>query len=110
MLRSDALGPTPVPLAYLFDVDNTLLDNDRARIARAGFTDIISGPVLVDDKPRILAAARDGWGDRVTTLHVCQGKYAHAAEHDAYPDADLTVDRIADIIDLDLSSFLKEKP
>jgi FMN phosphatase YigB (HAD superfamily) len=51
--------------------------------------------ILVDDKPRILAAAKGQLGARLVTLHVCQGRYAHAAEHHAYPAADLTVDAIA---------------
>jgi hypothetical protein len=36
---------------------------------------------------------------------VCQGKYAHAEEHAKYPDADRTVDKIADILDLDLTTL-----
>ena len=51
--------------------------------------------ILVDDKPRILAVAKGQLGARLVTLHVCQGRYAHAAEHHAYPAADLTVDAIA---------------
>jgi hypothetical protein len=39
--------------------------------------------VLVDDKPRILAAVKDAWGDRVTTIFPRQGQYARDAE--AYP-------------------------
>ena len=41
--------------------------------------------VLVDDKPRILAATKDRLGARLVTVHVCQGKYAHCREHDRYP-------------------------
>jgi FMN phosphatase YigB (HAD superfamily) len=104
-----------------------------AKIARAGFPDVIDGPVLVfdhkedqfeevrrrvpaeryvliDDKPRILAAVRERLGDRVATLHVCQGKYAHAKEHDEFPPADRTVDALADILDLDLSTYLETSP
>ena len=36
--------------------------------------------VLVDDKPRILAAVKDAWGDRVTTIFPRQGQYARDAE------------------------------
>ncbi len=32
--------------------------------------------VLIDDKPRILSAVKERMGDRLLTLHVCQGKYA----------------------------------
>lgn len=99
-----------------------------AKVARAGFTEDISGPVLVfahkeanlaevqrrvpaehyviiDDKPRILDAVRLRLGDRVTTLHVCQGKYAHADEHGDCASADHVVDTIGDILELDLSAL-----
>ena len=62
--------------------------------------------VLVDDKPRILAAAKERLGDRLFTLHVCQGKYAHATEHDEFPPADRTVAVIADILSLDPTTYL----
>src|SRR5438270_7338477 len=48
--------------------------------------------VLVDDKPRILAAVKDSWGERVTTIFPRQSQYAHDAK--AYRPADLTVERI----------------
>src|SRR5499427_7786543 len=35
--------------------------------------------VLVDDKPRILAAVKEAWGTRVTTVLPRQGQYAHDA-------------------------------
>jgi len=34
----------------------------------------------VDDKPRILAAVKDAWGDHVTTILPRQGKYARDAK------------------------------
>ena len=61
----------------------------------------------MDDKLRILAAAKERLGDLLMTLHVCQGRYAHSAEHDAYPPADRSVDAIADILELDLATFLE---
>jgi FMN phosphatase YigB (HAD superfamily) len=51
--------------------------------------------VLVDDKPRILAAAKGLLRDRVITLLVLQGHYA--AEHADYPPPDLTVEGIGDV-------------
>jgi hypothetical protein len=57
--------------------------------------------VLVDDKPRILAAVKDAWGDRVTTVFPRQGQYARDAN--AYRPADLTVERIGDLLTHDLS-------
>jgi FMN phosphatase YigB (HAD superfamily) len=60
--------------------------------------------VLVDDKPRILAAVKDVWRDRVTTIFPRQGQYAQQAK--AYPPADLTVERIGDLLTHDLSALL----
>ncbi|HEV7700114.1 MAG TPA: HAD family hydrolase [Pyrinomonadaceae bacterium] len=59
--------------------------------------------VLVDDKLRILTAIKDVWGDRVTTVFARQGHYA-ANEKDVskYPSADITVDRIGDLLDAEL--------
>ena len=58
--------------------------------------------VLVDDKIRILTAIKDIWGDRVTTVFPRQGHYALDTEHVAkYPAADITVERIGDILDID---------
>lgn len=56
--------------------------------------------VMIDDKVRILAAMKATWQDRVTTVFVRQGHYANdAAQVDPYPPADVTVDRIGDLID-----------
>jgi len=60
--------------------------------------------VLVDDKPRILAAVKKAWGDRVTTIFPRQGQYARDAN--AYRAADLTVERIGDLVAHDLSQLL----
>jgi FMN phosphatase YigB (HAD superfamily) len=54
--------------------------------------------VMVDDKIRILAAMKAAWGDRVTTVFVRQGHYAHDPQLvSAYPAADVAIDRIADL-------------
>src|SRR5260370_6783455 len=59
--------------------------------------------VLVDDKLRILAAVKKVWGDRVTTVFVRQGKFAHDPKLvAAYPPTDLTVDCICDLLNYDL--------
>ena len=60
--------------------------------------------VLVDDKPRILAAIKEAWGDHVTTIFPRQGQYARDAK--AYRPADLTVERIGDLLTHDLSELL----
>jgi len=113
------------PAAILSDGDPVF---QPAKIARAGFAEAVAGPVfvfahkedhldevqrrlpadryvLVDDKPRILTAAKGRLGDRLVTLHVCQGRHAHAAEHETFPPADRSVDAIAEILDVDLSTF-----
>jgi FMN phosphatase YigB (HAD superfamily) len=56
--------------------------------------------VMIDDKVRILAAMKATWQERLTTVFVRQGHYANdAALVAAHPPADLTVDRISDLID-----------
>ncbi len=63
--------------------------------------------VLVDDKLRILAAVKDSWGERVTTVFPRQGHYAHDPEVVAtYPAADLTIERIGELLDYDLATLL----
>jgi FMN phosphatase YigB (HAD superfamily) len=60
--------------------------------------------VLVDDKLRILAAVKKIWGDRVTTVFPRQGNYAHDPEViRTFPPADVTIERIGDLLDFDLS-------
>ena len=62
--------------------------------------------VLVDDKLRILAAAKRHWGERVTTVLPRQGQFANDPEIvAAHPAADVTVERIADLLDLDPSEL-----
>jgi len=57
--------------------------------------------VLVDDKIRILTAIKGSWGERVTTIFPRQGHYALDDELVAkYPAADITIERIGDILDL----------
>jgi FMN phosphatase YigB (HAD superfamily) len=63
--------------------------------------------VLVDDKLRILAAVKHLWGSRVTTVFPRQGHYAHDPEILAgNPAADLSIDRIGDLLDYDLPTLL----
>jgi FMN phosphatase YigB (HAD superfamily) len=58
--------------------------------------------VLIDDKIRILSAVKTIWGDRVTTIFVRQGQFALDRKVvAAFPPADLAVDRIADVLDLE---------
>jgi FMN phosphatase YigB (HAD superfamily) len=59
--------------------------------------------VLVDDKPRILAAVKRFWGDRVTTVFARQGSYARDARAiGELPPADVTIESIGELLDRDL--------
>ncbi|MEE9204692.1 MAG: HAD family hydrolase [Nitrospirales bacterium] len=63
--------------------------------------------VLVDDKLRILSAIKNIWGRRVTTVFLRQGHYAHDPEILAkYPPADISIERIGDLLDYDLPNLL----
>src|ERR1051325_1732211 len=63
--------------------------------------------ILVDDKPGILAAVKKIWDKRVTTICPRQGQYAHDSKSvAACPPADLTVDRIGDLLNYDLAALL----
>jgi FMN phosphatase YigB (HAD superfamily) len=63
--------------------------------------------VLVDDKLRVLAAVKKVWGDRVTTVFVRQGKFAHDPKVvGSYPPADLTVEGVRDLLGYDLPAIL----
>ena len=64
--------------------------------------------VMVDDKLRILSVMKKQWQDRLTTVFPRQGHYALDRENlIAYPAADLTVERIGDLVDYDLSTVLE---
>ncbi len=101
------------------------------KIRRAGLWDAVEGRVLiyvhkeemqdeidrlypaphhamVDDKLRILAAMKSRRGIRLTTIFVRQGHYAYdAAAIAGHPPADLTIERIADLLQCDLPSVLR---
>ena len=60
--------------------------------------------VLVDDKLRILASMKANMGERLTTVFPRQGHYAHdPANVTSYPPADITLERIGDLIHCDFS-------
>lgn len=63
--------------------------------------------VLVDDKLRILAAVKQIWNGRVTTVFPRQGHYAlDPKEIAAYPPADISVDRIGDLLEYKLLEII----
>lgn len=64
--------------------------------------------VMVDDKLRILSAMKDLWRDRLTTVFPRQGHYAKdPAILAEYPAADLSIDRIGDLLEFDLQALLQ---
>ena len=62
---------------------------------------------MVDDKLRILTAIKQAWGERVTTVFPRQGEFAlNPVTRASYPPADVSVERISDLLDYDLSDLL----
>ena len=66
--------------------------------------------VLIDDKPRILTAVKTAWRNRVTSVLPRQGQFALAADAASYPAADLTIERISDLLACDLPTLLGHQP
>jgi len=70
-----------------------MLDSVRQRYPAARY-------VMVDDKLRILTAMKGAWGAALTTVFPRQGHYAiDPKEIAAYPAADVTVERIGDLLE-----------
>ena len=67
--------------------------------------------VLVDDKLRILTAVKNAWRTRVTTVFPRQGHYALDPKVLCkYPPADVTIERIGDLRDIDMPARLGAAP
>jgi hypothetical protein len=65
--------------------------------------------VLVDDKLRILTAVKKAWGEKVTTIFPRQGHYALDEQAIAkYPPADLSIDRIGELMDFGYRDMVGE--
>jgi FMN phosphatase YigB (HAD superfamily) len=63
--------------------------------------------VLIDDKLRILTAVKKVWTSRLTTVFPRQGHYALDAKAIAsYPAADITVERIGNLLEYELPQLL----
>ncbi len=63
--------------------------------------------VMVDDKVRILAAMKETWKDRVTTVFVRQGHYAEDQRVRAqHPAVDLELENIGALMGPDISTIL----
>ncbi|HEY0582006.1 MAG TPA: HAD family hydrolase [Chloroflexota bacterium] len=66
--------------------------------------------VVIDDKLRILAAVKQIWGERVTTVFPRQGHYAFdEAVLATYPAADITVNRIGEVLALSPETLRRAK-
>lgn len=62
--------------------------------------------VMIDDKLRILAAMKNIWQRRLTTVFARQGHYALDPEIiETCPPADITIERIGELVNCDLASF-----
>jgi FMN phosphatase YigB (HAD superfamily) len=61
--------------------------------------------VLVDDKAAILARVKRHLGPRLTTVHVRQGKYATTTEVEVEPVPDITLEGIAEMLELGQADF-----
>jgi len=56
--------------------------------------------VFVDDKPRLLAAVKQAWGNRVTTVFARQGHYAQdPVALKTYRPSDVSIQRISDLLE-----------
>jgi FMN phosphatase YigB (HAD superfamily) len=67
--------------------------------------------VVVDDKLRILDAIKKAWGERVTTVFPCQGKFANDPKiQSVFPKAaDVKIKRICELLRIDLSVLIGTK-
>jgi len=67
--------------------------------------------VLIDDKIRILTEVKKIWGTKVTTVFPKQGHYALDPKiAGAYPPADISVNRIGELLNYKAEAFLSGKP
>lgn len=63
--------------------------------------------VVVDDKIRVLTAIKNIWGSKVTTVFPKQGHYAFdEKEVSKYPSADISIDRIGDMLRLEIEQLI----
>ncbi len=62
--------------------------------------------VLIDDKPGILMRSKALLGDRLTTVHVLQGKYALDPKHAVDYTPDFVVKHFGDLLDCSADDFL----
>jgi FMN phosphatase YigB (HAD superfamily) len=65
--------------------------------------------VLIDDKPGILMRSKAALSDRLTTVHVLQGKYATDPKHAVDYTPDIVVPNFSDLLAYDGDAFLLRK-
>ena len=62
---------------------------------------------MFDDKERILDAMKKSWGDRLVSVFPRQGHYAYdPANAGKYAKPDVTVERIGDLLDMDIAKMV----
>jgi hypothetical protein len=62
--------------------------------------------VMFEDKPKILAAAKAEWRERVTTIFTRQGRHARDPQNvRPFPTPDLTLERIGDLLSPEYRGF-----
>ena len=66
--------------------------------------------VLIDDKPGILMRSKAALGDRLTTVHVLQGKYARDPKHAVDYKPDIVVENFSDLLAYTPDQFLLKQP
>jgi FMN phosphatase YigB (HAD superfamily) len=116
-------------VAILSDGDD---DYQPRKIANAGLTEAVGGPadvliythketcfedvmrrlpsehyVLVDDKEKLLAGAKKFMGDRLTTVWVKQGHYAHDPKQYQKPDPGIELQSIGQLCGLGRRDFMR---
>ncbi len=65
---------------------------------------------VVDDKLHILTAMKRVWKKRLTTVFPRQGHYAFEPSNvSTHPPPDLTIERIGDLLDVDLSGLVRAR-
>jgi FMN phosphatase YigB (HAD superfamily) len=65
--------------------------------------------VLIDDKPGILMRSKAALGDRLTTVHVLQGKYALDPKHAVDYKPDIVVENFSDLLKHAKEDFAKPR-
>ena len=76
------------------------LDSMQARFPAAHY-------VMIDDKPKLLAAMKKTMGGKLTTVFVRQGHYAHESfDPPISPVPDLVIERIGDLLTKQLPDFM----